>query len=483
MEVLKDLKPERVFHYFEEICGIPHGSGNTGPISDYLVDFAKEQGLQFRKDEMNNVLILKDGSRGYENSPTVILQGHMDMVCEKDSNVDHDFEKDGLRLVTDGRFVRAEGTTLGADDGIAVAMGLAVLEDDTLPHPPLEVLFTVDEEIGLLGAAGFDCSILKGKRMLNLDSEAEDFLWVSCAGGTRASCRIPVHYVEAEGVLCRILISGLEGGHSGTEINKGRANANKLLGRVLCTLAEKAEFGLVSLSGGSKDNAITREAEAGILLGQEDCGVLRETLDKLQEELRREYTGTDENITLHSEIKETGKARILHPTSQAKVLFYLRNVPYGVQKMSGTIEGLVETSVNTGILRMDEECMTCCESVRSSVGSAMDDVVAVIRLLTEFLGGEMTVGSSYPAWEYRKESPLRDKVISAYCEAFGKKPEVVAVHAGLECGLFYEKIEGLDCVSFGPDIHDIHTFAEHLDVASVERVYQLLLKVLEALKD
>ena len=483
MRVLENCEPKRVFYYFEEICKIPHGSGNTKQISDYLVSFAKDHGFDYVQDEMNNVVIYKPATAGYENAPTVILQGHMDMVCEKRPDVEHDFEKDGLNLSVKDGYVSANGTTLGGDDGIAVAYALAILDSTDLPHPALEVLITVDEEIGLLGAVGLDCSVLKGKRMINMDSEAEGSLWISCAGGLSAVSSIPVQRVEAEGTRIQVKICGLMGGHSGSEIDKKRANANVLMARFLYGLKREADYEIISLEGGQKDNAITREAVAELLIDGAQAEAVKTYAVKVQKGLREEYEGSDAGITI--QISETGTetARILHPTSREKVLFYLMEVPFGIQKMSGSIEGLVETSTNIGIVKLYEDEFFASSGVRSSVEAARDALSDKIQYLTEFLGGEYTIQGAYPAWEYRKESPLRDKMVSVYEEMYGQKPAVVAIHAGLECGLFYKKIDGLDCVSLGPDMKDIHTSEEVLDIASTERVWKYLIKVLEQLKN
>ena len=478
MAVLENCEPKRVFHYFEEICKIPHGSGNTRQISDYLVQFAKNHDLKYIQDEMNNVVIYKPGRAGYENAPTVIVQGHMDMVCEKRPDVDHDFTKDGLNLSVEGDYVSANGTTLGGDDGIAVAYGLALLESDTIAHPPLEVFITVDEEIGLLGAVGFDCSVLKGRRFINLDSEAEGSLWISCAGGLSGISHIPVTRLEAKGEKLTVKISGLMGGHSGAEIDKNRANANSLLGKFLHGLYE-----LISVQGGQKDNAITRESIAELLTVKENVEAVKEYAASMQTAWREEYTGTDEGITVTVTEEGEQDAKVLHPTSKEKVVFFLVNVPYGVQKMSGTIKGLVETSTNIGILKTSENEVLGSSSIRSSVETARDALSDKIEYLTEFLGGEYERQGVYPAWEYRKDSPLRDKMVEVYEEMYGQKPNVVAIHAGLECGLFYKKMEGLDCVSLGPDMKDIHTSEEVLSISSTERVWKYLVKVLGALKD
>lgn len=483
MAVLENCEPKRVFHYFEEICKIPHGSGNTRQISDYLVQFAKNHDLKYIQDEMNNVVIYKPGTAGYENAPTVIVQGHMDMVCEKRPDVDHDFTKDGLNLSVEGDYVSANGTTLGGDDGIAVAYGLALLESDTIAHPPLEVFITVDEEIGLLGAVGFDCSVLKGRRFINLDSEAEGSLWISCAGGLSGISHIPVTRLEAKGEKLTVKISGLMGGHSGAEIDKNRANANSLLGKFLHGLDAKAGYELISVQGGQKDNAITRESIAELLTVKENVEAVKEYAASMQTAWREEYTGTDEGITVTVTEEGEQDAKVLHPTSKEKVVFFLVNVPYGVQKMSGTIKGLVETSTNIGILKTSENEVLGSSSIRSSVETARDALSDKIEYLTEFLGGEYEIQGVYPAWEYRKDSPLRDKMVEVYEEMYGQKPNVVAIHAGLECGLFYKKMEGLDCVSLGPDMKDIHTSEEVLSISSTERVWKYLVKVLGALKD
>lgn len=480
MRALENCEPKRVFYYFEELCKIPHGSGNTKQISDYLVSFAKEHGLEYVQDEMNNVVIYKPATEGYEDAPAVILQGHMDMVCEKRPDVDHDFTKDPLNISVKDGYVTANGTTLGGDDGIAVAYGLALLESTELAHPALEVLITVDEEIGLLGAEGFDCSALKGKRLINLDSEAEGSLWISCAGGLSGISTIPVQRVEAEGQKAAVKITGLMGGHSGAEIDKKRANANVLMGRFLYTLQKEAAYEIISLAGGQKDNAITREADAELLV--EDVNAVKACAEKVQKGFREEYAGTDEGITIEITDLGASSARVLHPTSREKVLFFLMEVPFGIQKMSGSIDGLVEASTNIGIVKLGEDEFLGSSSVRSSVEAAGAALSDKICYLTEFLGGDYTVQGAYPAWEYRKDSPLRDQMVEVYEEMYGEKPNVVAIHAGLECGLFYKKIEGLDCVSLGPNMKDIHTSEEVLDIASTERVWKYLVKVLESLK-
>lgn len=479
MAVLSGFKPERVFYHFEELCKIPHGSYNTKEISDYLIHFAKGLGLWCRQDENNNVVIKKPASPGYENAPVVILQGHCDMVCEKLPGSTHDFEKDGLELLIEGDFITANGTTLGGDDGIAVAYAMAILEDDTLKHPALEVVITTDEEVGLLGAAALDCSDLKGTYFINMDSEEEGYLWISCAGGLSATSAIPVRYQEVTGERYELVIDGLLGGHSGAEIDKIRANSNKLMGQALFALEQELEIHVEALAGGLKDNAIPRTTTAVFVSSAEEKTAIEAAAAKLQADWRTEYAGTDENISVTVRALGETTAKVLDTVSQEKIIFFLMHVPYGIQKMSGSIEGLVETSINPGILKLEEDACTIVSSIRSSVGSAKEALAEKVSYLTEFLGGDCVAEGDYPAWEYRKESGLREIMVDTYEEMFGKKPEVKAIHAGLECGLFYEKIADLDAVSFGPTMKDIHTTEEMLSISSTERMWNYLLKVLE----
>ena len=482
MSVLTGVKPEKVFGFFEELCGIPHGSGNTKQISDYLVNFAKERGLKYYQDESDNVVIYKNASEGYEDAPVTILQGHCDMVAEKTPESDHDFEKDGLKLMVEGDYLTADGTTLGGDDGIAVAYMMAVLDDDSLKHPALECVITTDEEIGLLGAKALDTSVLNGKYLINMDSEEEGYLWISCAGGLSGISRIPVEYQDIDGEVVEVVIDGLTGGHSGAEIDKNRANANKLMGRFLYELGQKADFSIAELEGGTKDNAITRNSRALLVLNPDEKDILEEYVTTYQTELRKEYSGTDAGICVTAVFRGEKTISALNMISKEKVVFFLMNVPYGIEKMSGEIEGLVETSNNIGILKLNETEMKASCGVRSSVGSAKLYVSEKIQYLTEFLGGEYTVEGDYPEWEYKKDSKLRDIMVESYKELFGEEPYVKAIHAGLECGLFYDKIPGLDCVSYGPTMKDIHTTEEKLSISSTERMWEYLVKVLENIR-
>ena len=482
MSILENLQPERVFHYFEEITKIPHGSGNTREISDYLVSFAKEHGLRYIQDESNNVILFKPAAKGYENAPTVMLQGHMDMVCEKEPGSSHDFTRDALKLQVEGDYISAQGTTLGGDDGIAVAYGLALLEDDTLEHPALEVVITVDEEIGLLGATALDASPLQAKCLINLDSEEEGYLWAGCAGGMTAVSELPVRYQEETNEKWKVTVSGLAGGHSGAEIDKNRANATLLLARFLKEAKEQGAYAISELNGGLKDNAIPRTANALILAGKEEGNAIAAYAKVFTEALKKEYTGSDEGICVTVEAQGIGTEPVLHPVSQEKVLFFLLQYPNGIQKMCGFMDGLVETSCNLGITNLTPKALVGSASVRSSVGSAKKALADKIAYLTEFLGGEFQIEGDYPSWEYKQDSALRPLMVEVFREMYHREPEVKVIHAGLECGLFYEKIPGLDCVSLGPDMQNIHTTEEKLSISSVERVWEYLLAVLKKIK-
>lgn len=482
MKVCSDLKPKKVFEYFEDICSIPHGSKNTKAISDYCVAFAKDHGLKYMQDEMNNVIIWKEGSKGYEDSETIIIQGHMDMVCEKENGVELDFEKEGLRLFVDGDFLKAKGTTLGGDDGIAIAYAFALLDDETLAHPPLEVVITVDEEIGMLGAEGIDLSSLKGKKLLNIDSDEEGIFLTSCAGGLTAECELPVMRKTAEGMAYEVKVTGLAGGHSGSEIHKGHGNAIMLMGRLLKLLADQTGFSITSLEGGLKDNAIPRETVCTILMEEAQETEVLALVKKYEADLKKEYHTSDPDICITCTKKEKTTAQVLDRASFAKVLFLLRNLPNGVQHMSMELPGLVETSLNAGIMTLGEDQFSLSFSVRSSVTSRKYEVTDRLSFVTEFLGGSVTISGDYPAWEYKADSKMRDLIAEAYRDLFQEEPQIKAIHAGLECGIFSGKIEGLDCISFGPDNFDIHTPKERLSISSTEKIWKLIVAFLKRSK-
>ncbi len=482
MRVLENLQPQRVFYYFEEIAKIPHGSGNTKQISDYLVSFAKEHALEYYQDELNNVIIIKEATAGYEKAEPVIIQGHMDMVCEKESGCPIDFEKDGLELYIEDGFVKAKDTTLGGDDGIAVAYSLALLESTEYAHPRLEVVITVDEETGMSGAYGIDLSMLKGKKMLNIDSDEEGVFLTSCAGGTAVKAAIPVNRNTETGVVLKVTVNGLFGGHSGGEIHKEHGNADILMGRVLNNLAKELPFGIIHLAGGLKDNAIPRECVADILVPEECVLRATEIIAENSETLKKELFASDGAVQVICTNEGVQEAGILDFVSLNKVLCYLRMVPNGVQHMSQAISGLVETSLNLGIMELKEDALITETSIRSSVGSRKADLRDKLINIIELVGGEAEVIGDYPAWEYKADSKLREEIATAYQNVYGVAPEFTAIHAGLECGILSEKIEGLDCVSFGPQNFDIHTPKERLNIESTERVWNFLVEYLKQAK-
>ena len=475
---LAGLEPAAVFGYFEEICAIPHGSRNTKMISDYLVGFAKEHNLAYIQDEMNNVILFAPGTCGMEDRPPVILQGHIDMVCEKEASCPIDMAAEGLDVTHDDTCVYAKGTTLGGDDGIATAMAMALLADDTIPHPPLEVVMTTEEEIGLLGATAIDLSQLKGRTLINLDSEAEGVFTVSCAGGCTACISLPVERRAVYGPCIRLTVDGLQGGHSGADIHLKRANANKIMGEFMSRIQKLMPLCLTSLSGGAKDNAIPRSCQATLVAMGINLERINDIAAALQEEVRANYDEPDATVQAFDVDALGGNS--LSTESTAKVISLLCSAPNGVQKWSADIEGLVQTSLNLGIAKLGDR-FSATFSVRSSVNSEKQEVLDQLKALAEMLDGTYSQDGEYPAWEYRKESHLLDTMVRVYREMFAQEPKVEAIHAGLECGLFSQKLPGLDCVSIGPQMYDIHTTRERLEIASTERVWKFLLEVLKNL--
>lgn len=482
MMLSEELYPQRVFYYFEQIAAIPHGSRNTKAISDFLVNFAKEHNLVWYQDENNNVVIVKEASAGYEAAEPIIIQGHMDMVCEKEKGVDIDFEKDGLKLYIDGDFLKAEGTTLGGDDGIAVAYALALLDSQEIAHPKLEVVITVDEEIGMLGAEAIDLSMLTGHTMLNIDSDVEGSFLTGCAGGMAVNVTLPIKRVMQSGEKVTLTITGLEGGHSGSEIDKEHGNANILMGRLLRALFEETPFGIISLAGGLKDNAIPRECVTELLVPQENVNLVKEIADKLDIELKKEFMTADPSVCIEFEDLGKKEESILDFGSVSRVIFYLRSVPNGVQHMSQVMHGMVETSLNLGIMELKEDALHTVTSIRSSVGTRKADLLDRVTAIVELLGGEAEVEGDYPAWEYKQDSSLRPQIAKVYKQLYGKDPVFETIHAGLECGLLSEKIKNLDCVSFGPDNFDIHTPKERLSISSTGRVWDFIVEFLRQAK-
>ncbi len=479
MGVLSGLEPKEVFHYFEELCGIPHPSYKEKQISDYCVKFAKERGLEHYQDELGNVIIIKEATPGYETVEPLILQGHLDMVCEKEPDCDIDFDKDGLRLKIEGDEIMAEGTTLGGDDGIAVAYVLAILDSDTLDHPRIEAVFTVSEEVGMEGAKFIDLTPLKGHRLLNIDSEEEGYLLTSCAGGCRAEVDLPVAVEEKTGTLYEVCVTGLLGGHSGAEIDKGRANSNILFGRVMLTLRENVDCSLVGAAGGQKDNAIPRETKCRVLVAKQDAEMFEKLIAQCSDEIAAEYAVTDPSIRIKAvKLGEDQKLSVLKRESMEKVALLVNAIPNGIQTMSADIPGLVETSLNLGVLELDGISLKLRYSVRSSKGTAKEFLVAKIRFVAQTVGAQFRTEGEYPAWEFKKDSALRETMVSVFRKMYGKEPVIQAIHAGLECGLLSDKIPDLDAVSVGPDMVGVHTTGERLSISSTQRVWEYLVELL-----
>ena len=471
MRILENVNPKDAMMYFEDLCKIPHGSGNTDKISDYCVDFAKEKGLEYIKDDMNNVIIKKPASKGKDSKSPVILQAHLDMVCEKTPECNINFETDPLEITVDGDFIKANGTTLGGDDGIGVAMILAVLADDRLSHPPIEALFTTDEETGMFGAAALDGSLLQGRTMINIDSEVEGVLTVSCAGGARCQIRITAEKTNLKNPCYEIIIDGLKGGHSGVEIHKGRHNSNILMGRLLDEI--KDDYNIIDITGGSKDNAIPARTVLKISTACDLEAAVKNFEDKNK-------TAEESGLKI-SLAKIENEAIGFTAEDSQKITGFLCTAPNGVQKMSSDIDGLVQTSLNLGVLKTEENGIYLTFSVRSSVNDEKIGLLNTLKALTEKFGGSFEDSGHYPAWEYKKDSRLREIMVEQFKALYGKNPIVEAIHAGLECGLLSEKLPGLDAVSFGPDMKEIHTPNERLSISSVERSYNYLCKIIEVL--
>ena len=478
MEAVKlaGLEPAAVFGYFEKLCSYPHGSGNTKQISDYLVSFAREQGLRYIQDELNNVILFGEGTCGYEDHQPVVLQGHMDMVCDKDADCPIDMDTQGLDVTYDDTHVFAKGTTLGGDNGIAVAYAMALLADKTIAHPPLEVIITVDEETGMFGATGIDLSMLKGRTLINLDSEDEGIFTVSCAGGARGTISLPVHRRAVYGPCVRLTVEGLRGGHSGVDIHRNRANANKVMGELLSRVQKLMPLCITKLSGGSKDNVITHSCQVTLVAMGMYPEKINDVAQQLEDEIRQQYD--EPNVKIYGDDVDALGGNALTTEDTAKVIALLCAAPNGVQAWSQDIEGLVQTSLNLGVVRLDEK-LNMTFAVRSSVNQERRDLLAKLRELAEFNGADYSEVGDYPAWEYKKDSRLRDTMIETYQQMYGKAPEVVAIHAGLECGILSDKLPGLDCVSIGPNMLDIHTSREKLEIASTRRTWEFLLEILK----
>ena len=475
MSVLSNLEPLEVFKYFEEISAVPRGSGYREKIADYCENFAKEKGLLVYRDSANNVVISKEASQGYENAEPIIIQGHLDMVWQKDADCEKDLENEGLDLYIDGDFISAKGTTLGADNGIAVAMAMAILGDNTLSHPKIEAVFTSDEEIGMLGAKELDTKVLSAKKMLNVDSEEPGVITVSCAGGSDFTMTIPYNGKTATGEKVAITLLGLKGGHSGIEINSGRVNANILAGRILGYLSGKFDFEIALINGGNRANAIANQCRIEIVTqnAQELSSVAREYI----EAVKTEIFAKEENFSAEIEVLEKGEYKVMG--EKDKLIYALALAPNGVQEMSAEIENLVETSLNLGILETKETEISMTFALRSSKKTALFALCEKLEIFAKCLGLSSETSGFYPPWEYKRDSKMQELCASVYKELTGNSPKIEAIHAGLECAVFAGAIDGLDCISIGPRVLDAHTTKERLSISSTKEVYDLILNILK----
>lgn len=483
MKILQNLEPKAVFEYFEEISNIPRGSGNEKAISDYLLNFGKNLGLESIQDEALNIIIKKPGTKGYENAPTVIIQGHIDMVCEKNNGVEHDFEKDPLKLRIVDDYIYATDTTLGADNGIAVAYAMALLSSTDIPHPPLEVLLTTDEETGMSGAMAIKKEYINGKILINLDNEEEGYLLVSCAGGIRSKATINVDYQNIDNKkLLKINISGLKGGHSGMDIIKERGNSNKILGRVLKGLSREVKFNIVNLNGGSKNNAIPREAEALVSVGINNENTVIDIVNNWNSIISNELRTQDPGVKIEASVVSDENNKEFTDECTKKVIDLLYLYPNGINTKSVEIDGLVESSTNLGVLSTENGVVEFDSAIRSSIPSLKEEIVLRSKTIVELLGGEFSTTSDYPGWEYNPNSKIREICQKVHKEMYGKEAEIVAIHAGVECGLFNEKLGDLDMISFGPNLYDVHTPDEHMSISSVRNCYEYLKAILKEVK-
>ncbi len=482
-KILNGLEPELVFKNFEDLTRIPRGSGNEKGVSDFLVSFANKHKLEVIQDPSLNVIIRKNASPGYENSKRVILQGHMDMVAVKEEDIEFDFFKDPIPLIVDGDMIRTKGTTLGADNGIAVAMAMSILESENLQHPPITALFTVSEEMGMDGVMNLEPGVVSGDILINMDSEEEGKFWASCAGGVDSHMALHVdrENTKDEDVFYGVSVRGLLGGHSGMEINKNRASAIVLLGRLLQTLEEQVGIGISYVQGGVKMNAIPKNAAAVLSVHRDKQDRFREIVKNVQDTFRNEYSISDPDIIINLNI-EDNKQSILDTDSKKRLINTLRLLPFGVQAMSTDIEGLVETSNNIGILETKDNLIIIRNSIRSSVKSRQEEICGRLKAIGEAVGAEVKFESGYPAWQFKNDSPIRDLMVKTYKDMFGKNTEIAAIHAGLECGFLKEKIGDIDMISMGPDMYDVHTPNEHLSISSTKRVFEFLCEVLKRLK-
>ena len=477
---IEGLKPEGVWKYFAEVSKIPRGSKNEKQIAAYVMQKAKEFGLEAKQDKFMNVVVRKPASAGYENRPMICLQGHLDMVCEKNKDKVHDFEKDPIELVRDGNVMKANGTTLGADNGVAVATNLAIMEDKSLVHGPLEFLFTIDEETGLTGAANLKPGFVQSKTLMNLDSEEEGELYVGCSGGKNTIGFWKAVYESSPGksVAVTVRVKGLKGGHSGLEIDKGRGNSLKIINRVLIALAEIGAR-LASVEGGNKSNAIPREAEALVFVPAAKLSQAKKIVASCNAAVRAELSSVEPDLVVELEMKKgLKKGKVIKKQLQGLVLKTISGLPHGVIKMSADIAGLVETSTNVAIIRTEKNKITLTTSQRSSVASEIGEICQSVAAVFELGGAKVVATEGYPGWKPNLGSPILKQAKTVYQALYGKEPAVKAIHAGLECGIIGEKYPGIDMVSFGPTLQAVHSPDEKIYIDTVDKFWKFLLGIL-----
>ena len=478
--VLKGIQPEKVMFFFEALTQIPRGSGNEKEVSDYLVDFAKKRNLKVKQDSALNVIIEKEATKGYEKAKTVILQGHMDIVCAKEDNIDFNFETDGINIFVDGDMIRTKGTTLGADNGIAVAMSMAILDSKEIPHPKIIVLVTTNEETGMDGVLALEKGSIKGDILINLDSEEEGTLLASCAGGVRSVVTLPIEYIENDFEYNYVIsVKGLLGGHSGIEIDKKRASAIKLMGRILDNLNDEIDFGISEINGGEKMNAIAKRCN--VLIGLNNKEKFENIINTISIDIKNELKTSEEFFLIEYKLNEISK-KIMKNDDKDNLISLIRLMPQGVQTMSADIEGLVESSSNVGVIKTTEKEIYLSSAVRSSVKSLKHEITNRIDHLAKLTNATQELVASYPEWQFKKDSNIRNLMKDVYKDMFNKELKVDAIHAGLECGFLKEKLGDIDMISMGPNMYDVHTPNEHLSISSVKNVYEFLLEVLKEIK-
>ena len=476
---IEGLTPAPVWKYFAEISKIPRGSKHEEAMTKYVLGVAKKLGLEAKADEFGNVVVSKPASSGRERVRTIVLQGHLDMVCEKNSDKKHDFFKDPIELVRKGNMMMANGTTLGADNGIAVATHLAIMEDKSLVHGPLELLFTVDEETGLTGASNLGPDFLTGKTLMNLDSEEEGAVYVGCSGGrnTIATWAVATDPAPAGMVAGALKVTGLKGGHSGLEIDKNRGNSIKILTRALLALSE---FGarMATIDGGNKHNAIPREADSIVFVPKKNWAAAVAAVTDFEKMVRNELGNADPGLSLKlTEIK--GRRGVFKKPLQKKLLQTLAALPHGVTKMSFDIPGLVETSTNVATIKTTKKVVELGTSQRSSVASEIEEICVTVGTICALGGAEVEGGDGYPGWKPNLDSAILKVAVDTYQQLYGRKPEVKAIHAGLECGIIGEKYPGMDMLSFGPTLEGVHSPDEKIHIDTVPKFWDFLLGILK----